>query len=98
MAIFEKLRRKRVFRDLVRDREKLSSLSRGGSPDRPIEVASASVVEVRARSLSCPQCDGHYSVQDHRAPSAGLRAVDVRCDLCGTRRTLWFRLGSTDPN
>lgn len=90
--------RKHAFRQLIRDRERLAALSPGGSPDHPIALPSAAVVEVRVRGMSCPQCDGRYRLRDHRAPSAGLRAADVICQLCGTPRTLWFRLGSSEPN
>lgn len=88
----------RATRQLVRDREKLAALSPGGSRERPIAVDSAAVVEVRVRALACPQCEGTYRVADHRAPASGLREVDVRCDRCGTPRTLWFRLVTSEPN
>jgi hypothetical protein len=91
-------RKQRALRALIRDRERLAELSAGGSPEHPIELTSAAVVEIRASAMTCPQCDGAYRVRDHRAPSSGLRAVDVSCRLCGTPRTLWFRLGSTEPN
>jgi hypothetical protein len=91
-------RKQRVLRHLVRDRERLAALEPGGSPEHPIELVSAAVVEIRARALSCPQCEGTYRIHDHRAPSSGLRAVDVSCRLCGTPRTLYFRLTSRDPN
>lgn len=92
------LRWRRVLRQLVRDRERLAALSPGGSHEHPIRIPSASVVEGRAYGLTCPQCAGTYRVLDHRAPMSGVRAVDVRCRTCGTARTLWFRLGSTEPN
>jgi len=73
-------------------------MSRGGSSEHPIPVTSAAVVEVRVGALGCPQCEGEYRIREHRAPAPGLRAVDVICQLCGTRRTLWFRLTCTDPS
>ena len=91
-------RRWRVMRSLVRERERLAELSRGGSARNPIPVVSASVVEVRVSALTCPQCEAAYRMHDHRAPAAGLRAVDVRCQLCGVARTLWFRLVESAPN
>ncbi len=91
-------RRWRVMRQLVRERERLAELSRGGSPQNPIPVAAASVVEVRASAMACPQCAASYRVDDHRAPAAGLRAVDVTCRQCGVARTLWFRLIEFAPN
>ncbi len=90
-------RRWRVMRQLVRDRERLAELSRG-SAQSPIPVASASVVDVRASAMTCPQCEASYRVDDHRAPASGLRAVDVRCRQCGVARTLWFRLIEFAPN
>jgi len=91
-------RRWRVMRQLVRERERLATISRGGSPRNPIPVASASVVEVRAAALACPQCEASYRIQDHRAPSPGIRAVDVQCRQCGVWRTIWFRLLEAAPN
>ncbi len=88
----------RALRQLVRDREKLAALVAGGSPERPIAVDSASVVEVRVRSLTCPQCEGEYRVIEHRAPASGLRAVSVICNRCHVPRSLWFKLGSSEPS
>lgn len=86
------------MRKLVRDREKLATLSIGGSEERPIHVTSAAVVEVRVSHLSCPQCDGEYRVKEHRSPASGIRSVDVTCQICGVSRTLWFRIVSEDAN
>ena len=94
----EQRERERAARKLVRDREKLAALSPGGSEQRPIHVMSASVVEVRVSHLPCPQCGGEYRVKEHRSASSGVRAVDVTCVLCGTPRTLWFKLGSDEAN
>jgi len=88
----------RAARDLVRDREKLAALLPGGTRARPIEVDSASVIEPRVNSLACPQCEGPYRVLDHRTLGAGMREVDVRCNMCSAPRTLWFRLVSSEPN
>jgi predicted Zn finger-like uncharacterized protein len=90
--------RERALRKLVRDREKLAALSPGGSEQRPIHVTSASVVEVRVSHLTCPQCEGAYRVKEHSSPASGIRKVDVVCVLCGTPRTLWFRIGSDEAN
>jgi hypothetical protein len=90
--------RQRVARRLVRDREKLASLSVGGSQQRPIQVTSAAVVEVRVRHLTCPQCEGEYKIKEHRSPASGIRSVDVTCQVCGVSRTLWFRIVSVDAN
>jgi hypothetical protein len=83
---------------LTSDRELLAALSPGGSAERPIRVASASVVEVRTSALACPLCGGNYRLHDHVAPASGLRRVDVTCRHCSTPRSLWFRLVSFEPN
>lgn len=88
----------RDLRQLVRDREKLALLSPGGTRERPIEVGSAAVVEVRAGALPCPQCGGAYRIKEHASPESGIRRLEVKCNLCGTPRTLWFRLVSDEPN
>jgi len=88
----------RAARRLVRDREQLAALSRGGSAEHPIGVPSAAMVETRVRNSTCPQCEGTYRIVEHTSPSSGLRRVDVRCQLCGTPRALWFRLVSNEPS
>ena len=88
----------RAARQLVRDREKLAVLTPGGSAERPLAVPSAAVVEIRACATPCAQCEGVYRVVEHRAPSSGLRSVDVQCQRCRVKRTLWFRITSDDPN
>lgn len=90
--------RERAVHRLVQDREKLAALASGGSPEHPISVPSASVVEVRVRALACPQCEGEYQLEDHQTAGAGLRKVSVRCRLCHAARALWFRLEPAQPN
>lgn len=82
----------RALRRLVRDREKLAGLTKGGDRDHPIVVASSAVIEGRAAAMPCPQCEGEYRIVDHRAEAGGLRPVDVKCRQCGVGRILWFRL------
>jgi predicted Zn finger-like uncharacterized protein len=94
----ERRARERAARHLVRDREKLSVLSPGGAAERPITVSSSPVIEVRIYGMTCPQCDGTYKVEDHRSAGQGVRPVDVRCNRCGTARTLWFRIVADEPN
>lgn len=88
----------RAAKALVRDREKLARLSAGGAPDRPIEVTSSAVIEVRIHGMKCPQCDGDFRIVDHRSAGQGVRPVDVRCNICGAARTLWFRIVEDRPN
>jgi hypothetical protein len=94
----ERRARMRDARQLVRDRERLAELEPGGRANHPIPVASAALVERRARSLPCAQCAGEYEVRDHRSGGPGLRAVDVRCRQCSVPRTLWFRIVEDAPN
>jgi hypothetical protein len=85
----------RKARELVRDREKLASLERGGAPDRPITVESPAVVELRAEESPCIQCQGRMRVLAHRAETVEgelLRLVETRCLVCGTARNLWFKI------
>ena len=88
----------RAARRLVRDRERLAALSRGGSAEHPIGIPSAAMVETRVRNASCPQCEGTYRIVEHTSPVSGLRRVDVRCQQCGAPRALWFRLVSDEPS
>lgn len=90
--------RERAARQLVRDREALAKLVAGGAPEHPLHVASAAVIESRAKTVPCAQCGGAYRISDHRSAGAGLRAVDVRCTQCGIARTLWFRIAIEEPN
>ena len=87
-----------MFSGMYADRELLASLSPGGSRERPIKVASASVVEVRTSALSCPLCGGTYRLDEHIAPAAGLRRVDVHCRHCSTPRSIWFRIEAAELN
>lgn len=88
-------KKERDERKLVRAKQQLAALAKGGAPERPIEVVSSSVIEPRAEGTPCPLCNGALRIEHHRAPSADLRAVDVRCRLCGVARTLWFRIVPT---
>ena len=80
---------------LVEKKWKLAALESGGAPDRPIEVASASVVESHARALPCALCDGAVRVDQHTAEEHGgarLRVARVVCTRCGTPRAIYYRL------
>jgi hypothetical protein len=97
-----KKRRRTVRRALERDvkkiedaREKLAFLSEGGAPERPIEVASASVVEARALALGCARCEGELDLVDHdalRASGEPLRRVRAQCKRCRAAREIWIRI------
>ena len=94
----ERRAQERAARRLVRDRERLFELSTGGSKERPIEVESAAVIEIRVESLPCPQCEGQFRTREHVSAGSGLRRVDVTCRQCSAPRSLWFRLVSNEPN
>jgi len=87
----------RDARKLVRDRERLAALEPGGAAERPIEVPSAAVIEVRVRATPCIQCEGEYAIDDHQH-AAGLRVVSVTCRQCHVSRRLWFRIAPSGPN
>jgi hypothetical protein len=89
--------RPRIIREaqVVAAREKLASLEPGGSGINPMNVESASQVEVRALSMPCLRCDGPYRLDTHEARRFGkeyLRVVDVHCGHCGAQRTIYFRI------
>jgi hypothetical protein len=67
----------------------------GGAPERPIDVASPSVVEATARSMPCPLCGGELRVNEHAARTIGgerLRLAYVTCAGCASPRALYFRI------
>jgi hypothetical protein len=79
----------------VEQRERLASAAPAGSPEQALSVSSASVVEIRARAIPCPQCGGAFDVEAHDADVRGgdlLRVVRVSCRLCHARRKLWFKV------
>jgi hypothetical protein len=85
----------------ARDRERLFLLEPGGTPDRPIDVGSASEVEVVAVARRCPRCGSRLRVEEHLAETIGksrLRTARVLCATCGARYALYFRLGGPLPN
>jgi hypothetical protein len=88
----------RAARALVRDREKLAALSPGGAAERPIQVPSSAVIEIRIGAMPCPQCEGHYRILDHRSAGAGVRDVSVVCEQCHVGRVLWFKIVADEPN
>ena len=80
---------------LVRDLERLARLEPGGSPERPMVIESPAVVDIRAEAKPCPLCNGPLHLEEHTAvqiDGVRLRVAEVLCTLCGTRRSLYFRL------
>ena len=98
----ERREQERAAEKLAEARTKLARLEPGGAPDRPIEVTSASVIEVHATSLPCLVCgersgriDAHDAITHE---GRGLRHVRLRCSRCGARRDLYFRIGTALAN
>jgi hypothetical protein len=80
---------------LLAEREKLARLELGGTPERPIEVRSASVVEARAESERCLRCEHAMRCVEHAALSTRngiVRAAKLRCPQCDGERTLYLRI------
>jgi len=91
----------RAQQKLVRQRRRLAALAAGGSPDRPADVDSASVVEARAESEACLACGGPVGTLEHRAVTHDdrrLRVAVVGCRRCGAKRTFYFRIGTSLPS
>jgi hypothetical protein len=91
----------RAALSLADDRERLFLLEPGGTPERPIEKSSASVIEPHALSMPCPRCAGGHELLEHLAitvSGARLRELRVGCRQCGSRRSVFFRLREDRPN
>jgi len=76
-------------------RERLFVLEAGGTPERPLEAASAAVIEAHASSVPCPRCEGSQEVVEHAAlvhDGVRLREAKLRCRQCGSQRSLWFKI------
>lgn len=85
----------RTLRKQIARTETLAAKLPGGSPEQPIEVASSSVVEIRARATPCVQCDGDLELRGDRAmstPRGIVREIAAVCRRCHAPRTLWFRI------
>lgn len=84
-----------VSEPLARARQQLLELSPGGTRARPLDVASAAVIEPKAEGTLCPRCSDHFVVEGHEAPfGQGVREVKVHCRFCDERRSLWFRVNA----
>jgi len=67
----------------------------GGAAERPLEVASAAVVEVKARAVPCLRCGGQLDIRRDQAtstPRGVLRELALVCRVCHGPRTMWFRV------
>ena len=80
---------------LTRDLERLARLEVGGAPDRPILVSASSQVDVIAERTRCLTCRTGLRLEQHVASTIDgvrLRIARMRCLVCGTKRSLYFRL------
>jgi len=92
--------RRAADREAIKDakrRLKLADLEPGGSPERPIVVATPHLVEPTAKAKPCPVCGGAVRVLEHLAEGA-LRVAVVRCSVCAIERRVHFALESATLN
>jgi hypothetical protein len=88
----------RTLDKLTAERERLFLLERGATPQRPIEIATPALVELKATALACPRCLTAFRIEAHRAAKVAglrLREAEVSCPRCHVRRSLWFELEGT---
>jgi hypothetical protein len=72
-------------------------MENGGAAAHPLDVESASQIEVRALSMPCLRCDGPYRLDEHTAENIGgsaVRVLRVHCAHCGAERVVYFRVRS----
>jgi hypothetical protein len=80
---------------LAKDRVAAAKLVPGGAPERPLAVASASVIELRARDTPCAVCAAGLILEEHEAVAhdgEGLRRLRLVCKECHAPRVMWFRI------
>jgi hypothetical protein len=85
----------RRLEKLSTQRGKLATFDVGGSTENPIGVESSAVIEGKAGSYRCLECDNQLKVTTHDAvvvDGRRLREVGLRCRRCGAERRLWFRI------
>lgn len=88
--------RRALERDLKRQieqRDKLAALEPGGAADRPIEVATAALIEPMARASRCPRCHGESRLEEHVVENS-VRVARVRCTACNSPRAIYFRISA----
>ncbi len=82
---------KRIDAKLSAERQAMARALPGGHREHPIEVATASVIEVRALAQACAVCGGELQLDEHRVES-DLRVVAAFCRMCGAPRVTYFRV------
>ncbi len=101
MSDLEYRPRHRLDPRLALARERLARLEPGGTPTHPVDVDSASQIEVRAESTPCLRCQGPYRIDEHTAEhleGERVRVVSVHCHHCGARRVIYFRVRPPMPS
>jgi hypothetical protein len=85
-------------REAVKDAKRRLSVAareRGGTPDLPQMVESASVIEVIARGTPCVVCGAEVAIEEHEAKTVAqspVRIVHVKCRMCGVARKTYFQI------
>ena len=91
----------RAQKKLAQDKEKLARLEPGGSPERPVDVPTASLVELRAEELGCLYCTGSVRSVAHDALSVegrALRRVRTVCSECEGERVVYLQIVASALN
>jgi hypothetical protein len=87
---------------LARDVRRVEEAAPGGRPESPIQLTSASEVEVAATARGCPLCGEALRVTAHEAlehATAGrLRVARLTCRACRSEWSRFYRLGAPAPN
>ena len=97
----ERRTRVRALEKLARDRDRLARLEPGGTPERPLELESASQVEPHALATACNHCEGPNRLEEHAAQTVRgemLRVARLACGRCGWKREIWFRIQRPLPS
>lgn len=79
----------------AKERLALATKLPGGSPEAPLRVSTASLVEPTALSEPCVVCGAPMLLVDHEARVVGgtsLRIVTAKCRDCGTRRSIYLEI------
>ena len=77
------------------ERLALARLEPGGSPERPLVVSTAALVEPTARGLPCPACGASVRVVGHTAEERAGRRLHVgrvECSGCSARLERFFEV------
>lgn len=74
----------------------------GATPERAVEVVSASVIEAQAAAQPCPVCEHGMRVEGHAVDTTlaeePLRVVTLACKRCGHRRPYYARVRGAQPH